>query len=99
VPSLAARTLQADKRGRVTLKVICTGVAARCTGSLELRFGGRAIAKVPVALDGAKTVRVTLPARLRRRATMRASAILALTAAGHEGEVRRTLKITIRGRR
>jgi hypothetical protein len=98
VPSLAARTLQVDKRGRIALKVICTGVAARCTGSLELRFGGKAIAKAPLALDGAKTVRVTLPARLRKR-TLKASALLAVTAAGHEGEVRRALKITIRGRR
>jgi hypothetical protein len=99
VPTLAVRTLQADRRGRVSLTVVCAGVASRCSGSLELRSGATRIAKLPLAFDGAKQVRVTLPARLRKRASVRAAATLAFTAAGYEGEVRRTLNITIRGRR
>jgi hypothetical protein len=98
VPALAVRTVRVDTRGRVALKVVCARIAARCAGSLELRFGGRTIAKAPLDLDGAKTVRLSLPAKLRKR-TLHAAAILAVTAAGHEGEVRRTLKLTIRGRR
>jgi hypothetical protein len=99
VPRLASRALRIDGRGRVAMTVVCAGVAARCNGTLTLRYGGATIARAPLKLDGAATVRVTVPARLRRRSTMHATAIVAVTAEGRTGEVRRTLKITIRGRR
>ncbi len=94
IPTLARRTLRVDGRGRVAFAVRCPGVAARCRGTVALRYAGRTIGSV--RFDAAKTVRVKLPARLRHR-TLHATAALTVTADGHAGTVKRTLKITIRG--
>ncbi len=98
LPTLSSRSLRVDTRGRVAFGVRCTRVAARCRGTLALRFGGRTVARAQFATDGRKTVRVTLPKRLRNRTVLRATAQFTVTADGLTGTVRRTLKITIRNR-
>jgi hypothetical protein len=98
LPTLASRSLRVDRRGRVAVPVRCTRVTTRCRGTLALRFGGRTVATARFAVDGRKTIRLTLPRSLRSRAVLRASVSVTVTADGLTGTVRRTLKITIRNR-
>ena len=98
LPTLTSRSLRVDSRGRVAFGVRCARVAARCRGTLALRFGGRTVARALFATAGRKTVRVTLPRRLRSRPVLNATAVFSVTADGYTGTVRRTLKITIRNR-
>ena len=91
-PTLAKRGLKVDRLGRVAFTVRCPG----CQRTLTLKWAGKTLGTVRFA--GSRTVRVKLPARLRRK-TLHARAVLSVTVAGHEGTVARTLKITIRGRR
>ena len=70
--------------------------ATRCRGTLTLRYAGKKLATVK--FDAAKTLRVTLPSRLRKR-TLHATAVLAVTADGYAGTNTRTLKITIKPHR
>ena len=52
LPTLTSRSLRVDSRGRVAFGVRCTRVAARCRGTLALRFGGRTVARALFATDG-----------------------------------------------
>jgi FG-GAP repeat protein len=100
-PQLLRRALRINSRGRVVFALRCAKLDGRCRGTLALRVRGKVVARQRFAADGGerKTVRLTLPARLRKRAVLRATVVLAVRADGFAGTVRRTVAVTIRGRR
>ena len=96
LPDARRAHLRLDSRGRAAFGVRCTRLTTRCRGTLTLRYAGKKLATVK--FDSAKTLRVTLPSRLRKR-TLHATAVLAVTADGYAGTNTRTLKITIKPHR
>jgi hypothetical protein len=102
VPGLAARTLRADRRGRVALRVRCAGTRARCWGRLRLRVAGRSVGSVKFSVRAGerRTLRVRLPRKLRRllaeRGRLSGRATLVVHSGGTRGTAERTLKLTVR---
>jgi len=99
IPGVRSHRVRADRRGRLKLKLRCKGAAARCTGSARLVLSGRRVGAVRFAAPTGRTQTVTLRMSrtirraLKRRGKLSGRLTVAAWVDGHQGVVRRTVRI------
>jgi hypothetical protein len=95
-PLLVRRRLDVDQHGAVALVIGCDASATPCSGTVDVRLGGRAVAprRVVITPPRTTTVRVHIPQRTRARSA--GTVTVALRSRDSAQKSLRSFRVTIR---